>query len=183
MASSPGLEYVTLAHHLLAAKYFMLASFVFMIYDHMITFAEEVLVHAPNLEPFNTCCLGDRVWQREWTGATWLFFLNRYLTELQFIVNLHFMIHIGLARCEDFIPFPGASTLISIAIAEIILILSYFLSKLTNHSALSKKPVDIGTPGVFWVGQVIVMGTVMRHPTRLRLPEGFGVFKEERGVM
>ncbi|GAB1520962.1 hypothetical protein RhiTH_004051 [Rhizoctonia solani] len=150
MASSPGLEYVTLAHHLLAAKYFMLASFVFMIYDHMITFAEEV----------------DRVWQREWTGATWLFFLNRYLTELQFIVNLHFMIHIGLARCEDFIPFPGASTLISIAIAEIILILR-------TYALYQRNPWILVLLGVFWVGQVIVMGTVMRHPTRLRLPEGF----------
>ncbi|KAG9127782.1 hypothetical protein FRC07_009370 [Ceratobasidium sp. 392] len=58
--------------HLLAAKYFMLASFVILVYDHILTFSDEV----------------DRIWQREWTGATWLFALNRYLTELQFIVNL-----------------------------------------------------------------------------------------------
>ncbi|KAF8732645.1 hypothetical protein RHS02_07391, partial [Rhizoctonia solani] len=184
MASSPGLEYVTLAHHFrLAAKYFMLASFVFMIYDHMITFAEEV----------------DRVWQQEWTGATWLFFLNRYLTELQFIVNLHFMIHIGLARwvtrgselhshvrlmcrylvqaCEDFIPFPGASTLISIAIAEkptVGPLTQSFPAQTDEITALyQRNPWILALLGVFWVGQVIVMGTVMRHPTRLRLPEGF----------
>ncbi|CCO37552.1 hypothetical protein BN14_11708 [Rhizoctonia solani AG-1 IB] len=72
MASSPSAEYAMLAHHLLAAKYFMLASFVFMVYDHLITLGEEV----------------ERVWKQEWTGATWLFLLNRYLTELQFIVNI-----------------------------------------------------------------------------------------------
>ncbi|KAG8712034.1 hypothetical protein FRC08_015122 [Ceratobasidium sp. 394] len=60
------------AFHLLAAKYFMLASFVILVYDHILTFSDEV----------------DRIWRREWTGATWLFALNRYLTELQFIVNL-----------------------------------------------------------------------------------------------
>ncbi|KAF8755312.1 hypothetical protein RHS01_05454 [Rhizoctonia solani] len=178
MASSPGLEYVTLAHHFqlsrLAAKYFMLASFVFMIYDHMITFAEEV----------------DRVWQREWTGATWLFFLNRYLTELQFIVNLvsfhdpYWTGKVGdpvdpnyIAICEDFIPFPGASTLISIAIAEkptVHPLTQLFPAQTDEATALyQRNPWILVLLGVFWVGQVIVMGTVMRHPTRLRLPEGF----------
>ncbi|KAG9080824.1 hypothetical protein FRC06_006122 [Ceratobasidium sp. 370] len=114
------------AFHLLAAKYFMLASFVILVYDHILTFSDEV----------------DRVWQREWTGATWLFTLNRYLTELQFIVNLvsfhdpswtaevSFMTgrHRNVTnypgiRCERFIPFPGVSTLVSVAIAEIVLIL------------------------------------------------------------
>ena len=30
----------------------------------------------------------NRIWSREWTGATWLFALNRYFTELVFIVNV-----------------------------------------------------------------------------------------------
>ncbi|CAE6502391.1 unnamed protein product [Rhizoctonia solani] len=153
MAGSPGLElgpeFATIAQHLVAGKYFMLASFVILIYDHAITLAEEV----------------DRIWQQEWTGATWLFALNRYLTELQFIVNLHFMTPTGLAKCEDFIPFPGASTLVSIAIAEIILILRVYALYQRNKYVL-------GLLAFFWTGQVIVMGTTMRHPTRVKLPEG-----------
>ncbi|KDN45038.1 hypothetical protein RSAG8_05211, partial [Rhizoctonia solani AG-8 WAC10335] len=129
----------------------MLASFIFMVYDHMITLAEEV----------------DRIWQREWTGATWLFALNRYLTELQFIVNLvsfHNPHWTGKA-CEDFIPFPGASTLISIAIAEIIMILR-------TYALYQRNKYILGLLAFFWTGQLIVMGTTMRHPTRVELPEG-----------
>ncbi|CAE6427292.1 unnamed protein product [Rhizoctonia solani] len=157
MASSPSAEYAMLAHHLLAAKYFMLASFVFMVYDHLITLGEEV----------------ERVWKQEWTGATWLFLLNRYLTELQFIVNIvsfHDPYWTGktvyvIQACEDFMPFPGVSTLISIAIAETILMLRIYALYQRNQWILALLVF-------FWVGQVIVMGTVIRHPTRLELPEG-----------
>ncbi|KAG8782400.1 hypothetical protein FRC12_020868 [Ceratobasidium sp. 428] len=62
----------TMALHLLAFKYVMLASFVILIYDHVVTFSDEV----------------DRIWRRKWTGATWLFALNRYATELFFIVDI-----------------------------------------------------------------------------------------------
>ncbi|KAG8708923.1 hypothetical protein FRC09_000965 [Ceratobasidium sp. 395] len=67
-----------MALHLLAFKYVMLASFVILIYDHAVldmtavTFSDEV----------------DRIWRRKWTGATWLFALNRYSTELFFIVDI-----------------------------------------------------------------------------------------------
>ncbi|CAE6444491.1 unnamed protein product [Rhizoctonia solani] len=183
MANSPGSELgpelATIMGSLavrVAAKYFMLASFIFMVYDHMITLAEEV----------------DRIWQREWTGATWLFALNRYLTELQFIVNLvspmriafhnpHWTgkacVHTGLDthlvpdhylyRCEDFIPFPGASTLISITIAEIIMILRTY-----GTALYQRNKYILGLLAFFWTGQLIVMGTTMRHPTRVELPEG-----------
>ncbi|QRV77945.1 hypothetical protein RhiJN_05960 [Ceratobasidium sp. AG-Ba] len=35
------------ASHLLADKYFMLASFVILVYDHLITFSEEVRLVFP----------------------------------------------------------------------------------------------------------------------------------------
>ncbi|CAE6536840.1 unnamed protein product [Rhizoctonia solani] len=164
MAGSPGSEldseFATIVYHLVAAKYFMLASFIFMVYDHIITFAEEV----------------DCIWQREWTGATWLFALNRYLTELQFIVNLvsfhnpHWTGKVcahgpQLNGCVDFIPFAGASTLVSIAIAEIILILR-------TYALYQRNKYILGLLAFFWTGQMIVMGTTMRHPTRVELPEG-----------
>ncbi|QRV92750.1 hypothetical protein RhiJN_20768 [Ceratobasidium sp. AG-Ba] len=61
-----------IALHLLAVKYVLVTSFVILVYDHLITLSEEI----------------DRVWRKEWTGATWLFALNRYLTELQLIVDI-----------------------------------------------------------------------------------------------
>ncbi|KAF8599409.1 hypothetical protein BDV93DRAFT_560356 [Ceratobasidium sp. AG-I] len=174
---------------LLAAKYFMLASFVVLVYDHLITFSDEV----------------DRIWRREWSGATWLFALNRYLTELQFIVNLHFMIQIGLARqvlnesrglwlftaiafarrsCDRFIPFAGVSTMISVGIAEskqptvksralhfetdgrtVVLILR-------TYALYQRSSYVLALLLVIWCGQMTVMGTTMHRPTRVPLPEG-----------
>ncbi|CAE6350188.1 unnamed protein product [Rhizoctonia solani] len=157
MASSPGLEpspeFATTVYHLAAVKSFMLASFALMIYDHMITLAEEV----------------DRIWQREWTGATWLFVLNRYLTELQFIVNVVSFHHPHwtgkVSPCDDFMPFPAVSTLISIAIAEIIMVLR-------TYALYQRNKYILRLLAFFWAGQVIVMVTTLRHPTRVELPEG-----------
>ncbi|TFK33632.1 hypothetical protein BDQ12DRAFT_766263 [Crucibulum laeve] len=60
----------TAALHLRAAKYFQIASFVMLLYDHALTFSEEV----------------ERVWKQRITGASVLFLINRYATPLQFIV-------------------------------------------------------------------------------------------------
>ncbi|KAG8757844.1 hypothetical protein FRC11_004244 [Ceratobasidium sp. 423] len=158
MANSPGSELdpeldpelATIAYHLLAAKYFMLASFIFMVYDHIITFAQEVSLQSISRDLYNLTLQVDRMWQRERTGATWLFALNRYLTELQFIVNLVF--------------------------AEIILILR-------TYALYQRNKYILGLLAFFWTGQMIVMGTTMRHPTRVELPEGLAVFKAEMEVM
>ncbi|TFK22817.1 hypothetical protein FA15DRAFT_557972, partial [Coprinopsis marcescibilis] len=53
-----------------AAKYFQIAAFVMLIYDHALTFGQEV----------------ERVWKQQFSGVTLLFLLNRYLTPLQFII-------------------------------------------------------------------------------------------------
>lgn len=150
-ASSADLGLARAAAHLLAAKYFMLASFVMLVYEHMITFSDEV----------------DRIWQREWTGATWLFALNRYLTELQFIVNLVSFHHPGWTgkACERFIPFAGASTIVSVGIAEIVLIIRTYALYQRNKSLL----VFLS---LLWCGQMAVMGSTLRKPTRVMLPEG-----------
>ncbi|KAF9040753.1 hypothetical protein BJ165DRAFT_1549707 [Panaeolus papilionaceus] len=56
--------------HLNAGKYFQISAFVMLIYDHMLTFSDEV----------------ERIWKQRFSGATILFLLNRYLTPLQFII-------------------------------------------------------------------------------------------------
>ncbi|KAI0746632.1 hypothetical protein C8Q80DRAFT_1354782 [Daedaleopsis nitida] len=58
------------ADHLMAAKMFSLASCVMLFYDIAITFGDEV----------------ERIWKQRFTGATVLWFLNRYLSPLGYIV-------------------------------------------------------------------------------------------------
>ncbi|RDX46609.1 hypothetical protein OH76DRAFT_821368 [Lentinus brumalis] len=63
-------QLATAAEHLLAAKLFSLASCVMLFYDMAITFGDEV----------------ERIWKQRFTGATVLWFLNRYLSPLGYIV-------------------------------------------------------------------------------------------------
>ncbi|TFK35106.1 hypothetical protein BDQ12DRAFT_635344, partial [Crucibulum laeve] len=58
------------ALHLNAGKYFQLAGFVMLLYDHILTFSDEV----------------ERIWKQKITGASVLFLINRYVTPLQFII-------------------------------------------------------------------------------------------------
>jgi len=60
----------TAAEHLMAAKMFSLASCVMLFYDMAITFFDEV----------------ERIWKQKFSGATILWFLNRYLSPLGYIV-------------------------------------------------------------------------------------------------
>ncbi|KAF4615902.1 hypothetical protein D9613_011369 [Agrocybe pediades] len=56
--------------HLQAGKYFQIAAYVMLLYDHMLTFSDEV----------------ERIWKARFSGATLLFLINRYVTPLQFII-------------------------------------------------------------------------------------------------
>ncbi|KAF9547692.1 hypothetical protein CPC08DRAFT_769395 [Agrocybe pediades] len=53
-----------------AGKYFQIAAYVMLIYDHLLTFSVEV----------------ERIWKPKFSGASVLFLINRYATPLQFIV-------------------------------------------------------------------------------------------------
>ncbi|KAJ1303598.1 hypothetical protein OPQ81_011781 [Rhizoctonia solani] len=150
MANSPGSgsgpELAIIAHRLVAGKYFMLASFIFMVYDHVITLGEEV----------------DRIWRQEWTGATWLFALNRYLTELQFIVNLvSFHNPHWTGKVRRFYSLSWG------------LDLDLYRNCRDYHDPQNlRNKYILGLLVFFWTVQIIVMGTTMRHATRVVLPEG-----------
>ncbi|KAF9481302.1 hypothetical protein BDN70DRAFT_855351 [Pholiota conissans] len=63
-------QYVEIAHNLMAVKLYSLASFVMLFYDIAITFGDEV----------------EYIWKKKFTKFTLLWFLNRYLSPLGFIV-------------------------------------------------------------------------------------------------
>ncbi|KAJ3490880.1 hypothetical protein NLJ89_g11398 [Agrocybe chaxingu] len=83
-------EFAELARHLAAGKYFQLAAFVMLIYDHLLTFADEV----------------ERIWKPDFSGATVLFLINRYLTPIQFIIIVTAFQHPGWVdeTCVHFMP-------------------------------------------------------------------------------
>ncbi|KAJ3551356.1 hypothetical protein NM688_g4750 [Phlebia brevispora] len=63
-------EYVEIARTLLATKIYSVAACVMLFYDICITFGDEV----------------EKIWKRRFTGATVLWFMNRYLNPLGYIV-------------------------------------------------------------------------------------------------
>ncbi|KAJ3561483.1 hypothetical protein NP233_g10166 [Leucocoprinus birnbaumii] len=67
------------ASHLLAGKYFQLAAFAMLVYDHILTFSQEV----------------DRIWLHRISAATVLFLVNRYGTLIQFIIVVTGLLAVG----------------------------------------------------------------------------------------
>ncbi|KAF4564022.1 hypothetical protein EYR36_003271 [Pleurotus pulmonarius] len=65
------------AGHLMAAKMFSLASCVMLFYDIFLTFSDEV----------------EKVWRKKFTPVTFLWFMNRYLSPLGYIVIIVLGIH------------------------------------------------------------------------------------------
>ncbi|KLO05847.1 hypothetical protein SCHPADRAFT_710544 [Schizopora paradoxa] len=98
-----------------AAKHFIDASFAMLIYDHLLTFGDEV----------------ERVWKPKFTGATLLFLINRYFTPLQYIVNIASFFDAAWTfdseACINFVKFPGAGTTCSIVVEIILIIRTYAL--------------------------------------------------------
>ncbi|KAG1822655.1 uncharacterized protein BJ212DRAFT_1296654 [Suillus subaureus] len=100
--------------------------FTILVWDHVITFADEVhlcyftgpLANPPQVEI---------IWGRPKNLLTFLFLLNRYLTPIGFIVNLVayslpswlFIVH----RCEHFVRYEGAMTAVAIQVVGLMMFL------------------------------------------------------------
>ncbi|KAG8782401.1 hypothetical protein FRC12_020869 [Ceratobasidium sp. 428] len=76
------------------------------------------------------------------------------------------MIHTGWASCEDFLPFPGGSALVSTGIAEVILILR-------TYALFQRSRYILTILSALWCGQMIAMGLVLRNAAPAPLPPGF----------
>ncbi|KAF8815776.1 hypothetical protein BYT27DRAFT_6655343 [Phlegmacium glaucopus] len=98
--------------HLHAGLYFQIAGFVMLIYDHMLTFSDEV----------------ERIWKQKITGASILFLMNRYLTPLQFIIVIDAFQDPEWTKkaCDRFVVFEGAQTISMVGICELIMILRVY---------------------------------------------------------
>ncbi|KAH9172654.1 hypothetical protein EDB89DRAFT_878004 [Lactarius sanguifluus] len=89
-------------------KYLGMASFTILVWDHIITFHDEV----------------ELIWKGGKGAVVYLFFLNRYIIPLSFIVNLcaYFGL-IGSDSCPHFVRFEGSMTMCGISIVALMLFL------------------------------------------------------------
>jgi len=90
-----------------STQYFGLASFVVLLYDHLITFDDEVRY----------------IWRGNKKLVTWLFLINRYLTPLGFSVNISAYTSPVWTPviCENFVRYEGAMTFLGVAIASLMM--------------------------------------------------------------
>ncbi|PIL22620.1 hypothetical protein GSI_15310 [Ganoderma sinense ZZ0214-1] len=94
--------------------YVGLASFTILIWDHLLTFSEEV----------------EFVWKKKKGPLIYLFFINRYLTPLGFCVNLiaYFSDYFtpDTSVCRHFVRFEGSMTLIGINVTAVMMFLRIY---------------------------------------------------------
>ncbi|KAI0674178.1 hypothetical protein C8Q78DRAFT_1075851 [Trametes maxima] len=105
-------QLATAAEHLMAAKMFSLASCVMLFYDIAITFGDEV----------------EKIWKQRFTGATVLWFLNRYLSPLGYIVII-VSFHDpswSKATCQRYVLYPEVLKIFTATAVGIIFILRLY---------------------------------------------------------
>ncbi|KAF7783315.1 hypothetical protein Agabi119p4_2691 [Agaricus bisporus var. burnettii] len=156
------------ALHLLAGKYFQIAAFVMLAYDHLITLGQEV----------------ETIWMRPISVASMLFLFNRYATLMQFIIIVHSMTLVGKARfvklasfrtqyssltffqaCTKFVRFEGTCTVALVAIGQLIMILRVV--------AVYQGSQKVFTFLLFlWTGQIIISAVGLRTGFVVPLPPG-----------
>ncbi|PFH49358.1 hypothetical protein AMATHDRAFT_81343 [Amanita thiersii Skay4041] len=104
-------QFASTAEHLMAAKMFSLASCVMIFYEVLITMDEEV----------------ERIWKRKFTPVTFLWFLNRYLSPLGYIVIIvSFHDPWSIPVCNRYVLFPEALKIVTSFTIGVIFILRLY---------------------------------------------------------
>lgn len=105
-------EATEIAGHLMAAKMYNLASCVMLFYDMFITFGDEV----------------EKIWKQKFTVATVLWFMNRYLSPLGYIVVLVSFHDPDWSKsvCNRYVLYPEALKIVTAAAIGVIFILRLY---------------------------------------------------------
>ncbi|TFK35061.1 hypothetical protein BDQ12DRAFT_688738 [Crucibulum laeve] len=142
------------ATNLKAAKYFQLAAFIVLLYDHILTFPEEV----------------QRIWSQKLSVASILFLINRYITPIQFVIIIdafHDPIWTEtVSSCRRFVAFEGASTVTLVAICELIMIMRVYALYERSRTIL----IFLMT---LWMLQVALSSVGIDTGFPVPLPDGF----------
>ncbi|KAI0777543.1 hypothetical protein BD413DRAFT_490546 [Trametes elegans] len=145
-------QLATAADHLMATKMFSLASCVMLFYDIAITFGDEV----------------EKIWKQRFTGATVLWFLNRYLSPLGYIVII-VSFHDpswSKAACQRYVLYPEVLKIFTATAVGIIFILRLY-------SIYSKRSIILYGFGGLLVAMLAVKIWAFTDGVMLELPPGF----------
>ncbi|KAI0360819.1 hypothetical protein OH77DRAFT_727570 [Trametes cingulata] len=144
-------QLATAADHLMAAKMFSLASCVMLFYDIAITFGDEV----------------EKIWKQRFTGATVLWFLNRYLSPLGYIVII-VSFHDpswSKATCQRYVLYPEVLKIFTATAVGLIFILRLY-------SIYSKRNIILYGFGTLLIAMLAVKIWAFTDGTMLELPPG-----------
>ncbi|KIM38016.1 hypothetical protein M413DRAFT_249734 [Hebeloma cylindrosporum] len=105
-------QLANVARNLMVAKMFSLASCVMLFYDMVITFGQEV----------------ERIWMRKFTMVTALWFLNRYLSPLGYIVIIVSFHDPSWSKevCNRYILFPEALKIVTAFVIGVVFIMRIY---------------------------------------------------------
>ncbi|KAH8085961.1 hypothetical protein BXZ70DRAFT_900026, partial [Cristinia sonorae] len=94
--------------------YMGFVSFMILVWDHIITLADEV----------------EYIWKGKKGPIVWLFFINRYLSPLGFIVNLFAYMSPTWTpepfRCQHFVRYEGSMTVIGLNVTALMMLLRVY---------------------------------------------------------
>ncbi|KAL0958504.1 hypothetical protein HGRIS_000646 [Hohenbuehelia grisea] len=136
------------AEHLMAAKMFSLASCVMLFYDIVLTFGDEV----------------EYIWKKKFTPVTLLWFMNRYLSPLGYVVIIvSFHDPWPESRCHRYVLYPEALKLFTSLAIGIIFILRLYAIYARNR-------IIIVCASLLLAGELAVKTWAFTDGTNLPLP-------------
>ncbi|KAH9852435.1 hypothetical protein C2E23DRAFT_730893 [Lenzites betulinus] len=145
----------SLASHRWAAKMFSLASCVMLFFDIAITFGDEV----------------EKIWKQRFTGATVLWFLNRYLSPLGYIVIIVSFHDPSWSKdtCQRYVLFPEVLKVFTATAIGLIFILRLY-------SIYSKNTIVLYGFTLLLIAELAVKIWSFTDGTMLHLPPDTAVF-------
>ncbi|KAI0632202.1 hypothetical protein C8Q77DRAFT_1158865 [Trametes polyzona] len=133
--------------------YVGIASFTALVWDHFITFGDEV----------------EYIWKKKKGPLIYLFFLNRYLTPLGFIINLIFLSGMDpydvsskiVLQCDHFVRYEGSMTVIGLNTTALMMFLRIY-------AMYEGKRLVVGFVGAVFCVELGVNAWLMTHGVAVR---------------
>ncbi|KZV70431.1 hypothetical protein PENSPDRAFT_651572 [Peniophora sp. CONT] len=110
------------------------AAFTILVYDYLITLEDEI----------------EFIWKGRKGPIIWLFFLNRYLVPLSFVVNIFaYFSHVwDYHTCSNFVVYEGSMTMIGISVASLMMFMRikalYYNHRFVYYAVFSLWCVFVG---------------------------------------
>ncbi|TDL23327.1 hypothetical protein BD410DRAFT_787674 [Rickenella mellea] len=151
-------------NELIATNYVGVASYTFLIYDHILTFGDEV----------------EYIWKGHKGPIIYLFFVNRYFFDLAFILNLNAYLNPAFTPdvCRRFVRFEGSCVLIGLGLAGLMMMFRV-------NALYGGQRIVLAMLGVLWLTMVGVFSWLLAGGQPVIHPAGIHgcslIFSESLG--